>query len=346
MNIAELQKRVADGFVAAIPDGDLTIYNYTNRCVYAQAWDEYTLAARGLVVRNTGEVVARPWPKFFNLNERPESSLAALPNEVPELAEKYDGSLVIVFWDAAQDRWRAITRGCWKNAQTDAANYWLSRHVDKLKPLKGYTLLFELIAPWNRIVIQYQSTDYVLLGLFDPYLGVDYTYRETALLAEELGFTPAAYWTKPISEVNLDDTSVKDKEGYVARFSNGLRVKMKFAQYRTLHKILTGLSVKGIWERLSSGTETDFENVPDEFLNWYVAQRADLLRRYGEIDSKAREVFMATGLLGERKAYAEAFKKHGPLASVLFSMLDGKDYSKTIWSQVKPSHNTFQTADE
>lgn len=64
----ELRKRIDDGLITATPNGRLTIYNYSNHCVYERAWDEYTMAARGLVLDDTGRILARPWPKFFNLN--------------------------------------------------------------------------------------------------------------------------------------------------------------------------------------------------------------------------------------------------------------------------------------
>src|SRR4051812_11954403 len=114
---AELRSRVEQGYVVAARCEHLTVYNYSTKCVYEEAWDEITMAARGLVLDDSGVVIARPWPKFFNLNERPETMLAALPQETPELAEKYDGSLVVLFYDLVTGQWRAITRGCWDNEQ-------------------------------------------------------------------------------------------------------------------------------------------------------------------------------------------------------------------------------------
>lgn len=344
--LEELKKRVDLGHVSAIPDGRLTIFNYTNHCVFENGWDEFTMAARGLVLDDQGKVIARPFKKFFNLNQRPETRLEALPAETPELSEKYDGSLLIVFMDPYQARWRAITRGCWENVQTKYAETWLKENRDVLDIRRTY--LFELIAPWNRIVIPYDKEDMVLLGIVDTASGKDWSYAEVEKEGEITGLRTVEFESKPLDSIALDNPKIRDKEGFVARFSNGLRVKLKYTQYIALHKVLTGLSVKGIWEILSVGNDPNFENVPDEFMDWYRKQRDGLKKAFLEIEAKAQAVFQATPKLETRKDYAMVFTKHGPLAGILFSMLDKKPYAETIWNQIKPHGptGTFQVDQE
>lgn len=337
---AELQKRVDARLVNAVRNGDLTIYNYSNHCVYERAWDEYTMAARGLVLHDSGAVVARPWPKFFNLGERPHD---IIPLETPELAEKLDGSLVICFY---HKRWRAITRGCWDNPQTRFAEKWLAAHDDALD--SDTTYLFELIAPWNRIVIPYENEEMVLLGYVDTVTSEDSSYAAAAEEATRIGCRSAGFEKRPLDSVALDDPKVQDKEGFVARFSNGFRVKLKYQQYMALHKLLTGLSVRGIWELLAAGSEPSFDHVPDEFLDWYCKQRDALKNEYRDREAQAKVVFAGTPLCGTRKEYALGFVKHGDMAPILFAMLDGKDYSKAIWRQLEPRGltPTFQKVED
>jgi len=53
------------------PETGLHIYCYTQRCVYDDAWDAFSLVARGLIVDPAEQaVVATPFPNFFNLGER------------------------------------------------------------------------------------------------------------------------------------------------------------------------------------------------------------------------------------------------------------------------------------
>jgi len=51
------------------PTLPLTIWNYTEKVQYESLWDEVTLSARGLVTDGNGRVVARPFSKFFNIEE-------------------------------------------------------------------------------------------------------------------------------------------------------------------------------------------------------------------------------------------------------------------------------------
>jgi hypothetical protein len=331
-----LEERVADGRIVAQKNGRLTLYNYSNRTVFERLWDEYTMAARGLVLDDTGRVIARPWKKFFNHGERVND---VLPAEVPELATKYDGSLLIVFHDG--DSWRAVTRGCWDNVQTQYAYGWLKDHDHKL--MKERTYLFELVAPWNRIVLHYPKDDMILLGMVETESGRDFSYNETRVYALRWDLSPVQFEVKPLECLNLEDPAIKNEEGYVARFSNGYRVKLKYRQYMLLHKIVTGLSIKGIWEILASGNQPDFSNVPDEFMGWYRKQRDRIQAKYDGILETAKAAFAAVGKQETRKDYALAFKKYPEIQGALFRLLDGGNPGEVIWKMCKPEmHEVFK----
>lgn len=342
----ELKKRVDQGFVAARRNGRLTIFNYTKYCMFQRAWDDITIQARGLVLDDQGRVFARPWAKFFNLNERPHTRLEALPKETPELSEKLDGSMIVVFYDDVEKRWIATTRGGWDNEQAKYANKWLVKNGLVLEP--GKTYIFELVAPWNRVVVPYAKEEMILLGIVDTESGRDATYAEITTEAHKRGLKPVGFQSKPIEELDLADPTVQFKEGYVARFSNGLRVKLKYAQYLSLHKVMTGLSVKGIWETLSTGSEPTFDNVPDEFMDWYEKQRDGLKDAYSKIEKEALAVFNATPPQPTRKDYAKVFGRMGAMAPILFLMLDKQPYAEIIWDRIKPKgkSGTFQVDDE
>ena len=77
------------------PTLDLTIWNYSPKVQYERLWDDITLQCRGLVTNSKGDVVARPFKKFFNYEEhKPED----IPNEDFVVYEKMDGSLGILFY--------------------------------------------------------------------------------------------------------------------------------------------------------------------------------------------------------------------------------------------------------
>lgn len=343
MSIKEVYDWYAkEGYLTAYPRGGLTVYNYTARTVYEGNWNYHTLTARGLVLDREGRVVARPWSKFFNLNERPETQLAALPTETPELADKFDGSLVIVFRNPETGTWQACTRGSWDNAQCGWANAWLERRRDRLD--SAFTYLFELVAPWNRIVILYPEETLILLGVIHTESGEDWPYRRVREWGLAQGLDAVRFEARPLESVRLDDRSVVNQEGYVARFDNGFRVKLKYLQYLYLHKLVTGLSVKGIWELLSTGAPVDLTLVPDEFLGWFEVEKAKLVHRKRELEHRVKELFNETPNLPDRKSYAAHFARFDPpVRAMLFRMLDGRPYEDLLWKLVKPEeHRTFR----
>lgn len=73
--------------------------NFTRDAFYKQAWDEYTTLARGLFIDGEdNSIVARSYPKFFNHNERAETSadqLAASLKFPVTAYEKANGFLCI-----------------------------------------------------------------------------------------------------------------------------------------------------------------------------------------------------------------------------------------------------------
>jgi len=64
-----LRRCVKEGLVSARTDetGEVWIYNYTPWAQARRVWTPETMAARGLILDSDGYVIARPFPKFFNL---------------------------------------------------------------------------------------------------------------------------------------------------------------------------------------------------------------------------------------------------------------------------------------
>jgi len=77
------------------PYANLWIYNYTEHAQFSRTWNEVTLMCRGLILDENFNIVARPFPKFFNKEELSEGDIPNLPFDV---FEKMDGSLGIMYW--------------------------------------------------------------------------------------------------------------------------------------------------------------------------------------------------------------------------------------------------------
>jgi RNA ligase len=115
----------------------LSIWNYTPEVQYGQFWDEITLQCRGLVTDNEGNVVARPFKKFFNIEEGKHT-----PTEEFEVFEKMDGSLGILFF--YDGKWIIATRGSFISDQSKKAYELLEKYPTENLD-KNNTYLFEII---------------------------------------------------------------------------------------------------------------------------------------------------------------------------------------------------------
>ncbi len=240
----------------------LSLFIYTPRCVYEDGWDDYTLLARGLILDEAaGTVVATPFPKFFNLGERH----GAVPNLPFEAFEKLDGSLIIVFHHG--DRWRCATKGAfeseqalWAQARLDGAD------LSALTP--GATYLFEAVYPENRIVIRYTQPALVLLGAYGAD-GREWTHAEVLAVAQALGW-PAAGRRAFASLGDMVSHAAglpRDAEGFVVRFEDGLRLKLKGAEYRRIHALISRCTPLAMWEALNAGDDMAAirRDLPEEF---------------------------------------------------------------------------------
>ena len=113
--------------------------------------------------------IARPLPKFFNLSEYQ----GTIPDGVPNIYEKLDGSLIILFH--YQGEWEVASRGSFASEQAQMARVLLANYQADLGTIdREYTYLFEIIYPSNRIVVDYGSSRrLVLLAAVHTQTGVE-----------------------------------------------------------------------------------------------------------------------------------------------------------------------------
>jgi RNA ligase len=314
------------------PEADLFIYNYTNKAQYDRIWNEITLQCRGLILDAELRVVARPFKKFFNLEELPADDI---PDEPFEAYEKIDGSLGILYW--LNDKPYIATRGSFISEQAIRATKILNkRYTDTFDKLgRNATYLFEIIYPGNKIVVDYgDKDDLVLLAVIDNTIGSD-------LPLQDIGF-PIVKKYDGINDLKvIKSLEEENKEGFVIKFKSGLRVKVKFAEYLRLHRIITGVSNLVIWEHLAEGRSFEdlLEKVPDEFYEWVKKTSDELLAAYNSILAESQNSFIQIDPDShrDRKETALYFQTQ-QYPSILFAMLDGKPYDKIIWKMVRPQY--------
>lgn len=335
--LEKLNKYYEDGLLykQVHPYLPLTIWNYSEKVQYENLWDETLLMCRGLVTDHTGDIVATPFQKFFNIEEGKFE-----PTEKFEVYEKMDGSLGIVFWYEGQ--WVVATRGSFGSDQAIKAKELLKKYNTDIM-FRHLTFCFEIIYKNNRIVCDYKDYEgLVLLGTFDKN-GKEYDVE----MWREYGFDVVKKYDGINDYKELKQMVKNDQEGFVVKFSNGDRVKVKGVEYLRLHKIMTNVTTTGVWEYLKNGEDVLelLKDVPDEFYKKIQNYARDLRYGYFQISERAGKLHdgFRYGKYGDvdpeptKKEFAEfVLKQQKVLHPVMFAMWDKKNYDEIIWNLIRP----------
>lgn len=341
IDVSKLRQHVEAGIVyeRRHPTLPIAIYNYSPQVQYDRLWDEVTLQTRGLILY--GETpVARPFRKFFNDTEHG-------PDEIPwhlpcEATEKLDGSLLIAF--NFNGGWNTATRGSFESEQAIRGGEILGRMDAARKLDPSITYLWEVIYPENRIVVNYGSRrECVLLAMIETATG-----RELSLDDAPAG-VPVVRRLPPDASVRELRTIIRDdEEGYVIRFANGFRVKVKGDRYMQLHRIITGISSRTIWESLSKGDPIDsiLDVAPDECGEWIRSERTKLMAEFDSLKSRAKVAYSEVAGMPDRKSQAlHLMANHRESAPAVFLMLDGKSIDGSLWKRLYPEFRRPEVAD-
>ena len=321
---------------AAFPDtvfirekGDLIILNYKPNVQYDNLWTDFELACRGLIInRITGEVVARSFDKFFNWGENNRKTDA----DIKSITEKLDGSLGILYRD---NGYKIATRGSFESDQAIWATEYLNSNYSLKNIHNDWTLLFEIIYPENRIVVDYKNrTELVLLAIRNRFTGKYFNTAKSRSIAKQCGFSfPKIYHFKTPQEIAYGQSEISaNNEGWVVEFEDGQRFKFKGAEYCKIHKLISGLSFKFVLENHQAGTLNQaLEVIPDEFKDQVNDWIDEIETNIFEIKDRVRIAFNVAPK-GNRKEFALwVMGYHKNLAPYLFAKLDGKDILPIIY---------------
>lgn len=313
------------------PIFDLWVYNYSQVCQYDNSWDELLLKCRGLILDKDFNIIAKGFDKFFNLSEHKSEEI---PYHLPfEVFNKRDGSLITLFY--YNNQWILASRGSFTSDQAIKAQELIKKYnINQLD--KNLTYCFEIHYKENQIVVNYGDYEgLVLLAAFNSKTNEEISYDELLKLN---GFDIVERYDG-IKDINkLKELEEPNKEGFVIRFSNGFRIKIKFDEYVFLHKIITGVSTITVWEYLSEGKPFDelLEKTPDEWYMWLKEISKNLQNQYDMIHNEINSKFYE---LINRKEYSEKIKNE-KYKHLLFSRLNSysSKYEKAIWDMIRPEY--------
>ncbi|MFH9552944.1 RNA ligase [Streptomyces sp. NPDC017435] len=369
------------------PELPLSLYTYTRTCQYERVWNRVTIRCRGLVADDgTGEIVALPLPKFFNVGEHEagQSYAPGLPDEPFEVYDKVDGSLAVVFHYAGS--WRVASKGSFTSTQAAWAQRLLDgKDTSGLVP--GVTYLAEILYPQNRIVVDYgERRDLVLLAAFAKD-GAEVALAEAAAHWNGIGSVVTVWPAMPLADLLALAESNRlpggraatgtEAEGFVLRFASGVRAKAKLAEYVRLHKVITGVTERDIWRghgiqrfaglpakqvaqalgcsaediEASGGRPLDalLEQVPDEFDAWVRGVIAGIEKQVGDREQAIDAAFRSLARLADDRgafARAAAALPDASLRPAMFLRLDGRPTELVTYRSARPEASDPFKTDE
>lgn len=337
---SELSQMVDEGYVRVQthPVYPYSIACYTKQAMFEREWNNTTMTCRGLIWRqDNGRVLARPFKKFFNYGEPNAPEFA--PDDWVTVYDKVDGSLGIAY-DTPEGP-AIATKGSFASEQAIHATELLRTLYPTYDSEEWVTDLFEIVYPENRIVLDYGQKDgLVYLGSVDIETGEDYwngmyigicgMFKNHFMLVGE--------WGQVKEEIDLHRPNA---EGVVVhREETGDRIKLKQQDYLELHKVMTGLNERQLWEWLSQGKSMIeiLSDLPEEIHDWASPILVHLVDQFLYLDRKIWQAFQESKHF-DRKEFALFNQgKDSVTKGALFAHYDGNEarVSEIIWKAVKP----------
>lgn len=164
-------------------------------------------------------------------------------------------------------KWMMSTIGSFNSEQSVWGINWLKNNVNIDKMCPKNTYIFEIVYKENKIVINYDFEGLVLLSIFDSY-GLEYSYEMLKKEADLLElFFPKVYSFNDMNSILKTAKEIDyNQEGYVVRFKNGVRLKIKGDEYVRIHRLISMVTPLAIWEAMCHKKDLNeiSDNLPEE----------------------------------------------------------------------------------
>lgn len=323
-------------------DGKLILFKYNQ--INSDFNEEICCEARGLILEErTWKVVRMAFKKFFNLGE---SFAAQLDWDTTVATEKIDGSIISVFF--YDGKWRIATNstidafkaelngvGPYKNfGELFESVLPLSRFSEFSNILAHQCYTFELVSPYNKVVIDYPETKVYLLSIRNMNTLVEYPLDEVAEFANRFGFTmPQFYYMNDEAGFrHLVEQMPEGHEGIVVRDENGERVKIKTLLYFEMHRAKNNgvITLERIVDLIRANDHYEFLSYFPEYQSVFddVKRQIDhseavvekVRQDVAEWKNNNKDVYEQDERMA-RKWFAQDLGKKGPL---YFAEYDGK----------------------
>jgi RNA ligase len=338
-DISQIQALAISGFdnwqlfgnVNVTERGDLLIFDYNTAAHISNTWPYFERVCRGLILnKRTGEIVARPFDKFFYFFANGRK----VGGHIVSITEKLDGSLGILYRHKGE--FLISTKGSFFSPQGRWATKFLKENFDLSDLGEEWTLLFEIIYPDNRVVVNYGNReDLVLLAARNRFTG-DFMpfFPNMYELAQHYGFSlPQVYTYNNITDLIINTgKDIENFEGWVVEFSDGQRVKFKTDRYVEIHRYIRQIDFPNILKAVQSG-DIDYITriIPADMLAEVYRWIEEIQEKVEHINAKTVMAFTQAPRTNRQvyKTWVEA--NHPDLAPYLMQLYEGKAIEPLIY---------------
>lgn len=299
--------------------GRLSILNYGIECDFS---DPIVQEARGIILdAETFDVVCWPFRKFANYGE---GYADCIDWNTARVQEKIDGSIVKLWFDRVEEKWRWST-----NSMIDASEARtmdgscsfldLIRRADNYRDIpfesleQDCTYIFELVAPEQKIIIQYDYPFLYHIGTRSNITGHEYNTKIGIKKPQEFSLHSLADCIAAAEQLNAGSGKIR-QEGFVVVDANWHRIKVKSPEYVYAHRIATNRvytkkRLVPMVRRDDDSLEELIKTAPDAevYARYYQWQYAELKRAIRAAVSRARAMYEELG--HDRKAMAGRLKE-------------------------------------
>jgi len=214
-------------------------YRYCDPTIYNDGrWGRIAEEVRGIIFdKKSGEIVARPLPKFFNLHE-PQCRVSH--DDTATTTLKLDGSLVIAFMYNGEVRY--ASKGSLNSWVTKrAAEIATRRHERLVEDSCDMTVCYELLDPENPVVIGYREPQLTLIAIRDNDTGKVLPPQELIEVGRQYDIPVAevVHRDMPVRRIAEEVLGYSDVEGVVGYTDDGRLFKQKARWYIFAHSALS-----------------------------------------------------------------------------------------------------------
>ena len=266
MNLADLEHLRSNPeirFREEIVDGErvtIVCYMIANNELWSQP---LALECRGITFDASGTCISRPFEKFFNVNEKPETQLNLIRDRVCEIYEKRDGSMVSSC--LINDQVFLKTKKSFHSDVAKLANTRLPDNTREFCHAMGFdnhTAIFEFTCSEYPVVIHYQDNNpFTLLAIRNNTTGEYYTWTDLKAIADYYRVPTITRFNRSLDEILIELETIKDFEGYVLILDDNTRVKIKSSWYLSLHRVMTFIRERDIAEMVINETIDDVKSM-------------------------------------------------------------------------------------